>query len=122
MIKVMICDDLPKIFELFSEVVDCQEDMQVVCGATSTEEAVKLALIHKPDVILMDIEMDEKDSGIIATKRIMEQLPQTKVIMLTIHQSEDIIIDAYLAGAVYYIVKDANKEKMLSYMKELNLI
>ena len=118
MIRVMICDDIADIRGYYREIIRAQEDMQVVAEAAALAEAVEKALIHKPDVIMMDVQMDEEKSGIIATERIMERLPETKVIVLTIHNDDDLVVDAYMAGAVDYMVKGINAEEVCAVIRK----
>ena len=78
MIKVMICDDLVNIQTYFSSIIDNEPDMEVVCTSSSKDEAIRCAIEHQPDIILMDIQMDTKNAGIEATKEIIKFLPNTK--------------------------------------------
>ena len=95
-INVMIVDDIPEISSHFSFVLQNEKDMNVVGVASKGSEAVKKAIKLKPDVILMDIQMETDDAGLIATKQILEKLPDTKIIMLTIHDSIQNITEAYI--------------------------
>lgn len=108
----MVCDDLINIQNHFSNIVNDQQDMSIACVASTKDEAVKLAAEHKPDIILMDIQMDTKTAGIEATKQIIKMLPDTKVIILTIHNDDTLIVEAYLAGAVDYIMKESDPETL----------
>lgn len=118
MINVMVCDDIDEICEHFCSLINSQDDMTVVCRAHSRKEAVDLALKYKPDIILMDIQMDSKDAGLLATKEICETLTKTKIIMLTIHNNSDIIVDTYLANAVDYILKSSDPETIFSSVRK----
>ena len=118
MIDVMICDDIADIRKFYREVIQSQEDMQVVAEAGSTDEAVEKALSHKPDIIMMDVQMDEEKSGIVATERILQRLPGTKVIILTIHNDDDLVVDAYMAGAVDYMVKRTNADEVCAVIRK----
>lgn len=118
MIKVMICDDVEEMCNHFSDIVNSQEDMTVVCCAHSRNEAVMLALKHQPDIILMDIQMDSLDAGISAANDICEQLPHTRIIMLTIYNNSDMIVDSYLANAVDYIIKSSSPETICSSIRK----
>ncbi len=118
MINVMICDDLEIILSHFQDIINSQNDMEVICTASSTAGAIETAKKYKPDVILMDIQMDESNSGIIASKEITQLLPNIKIIMLTIHSDDEKIIDAYMAGAVDYILKDSDPGKICSSIRK----
>ncbi|MBQ8813077.1 MAG: response regulator transcription factor [Lachnospiraceae bacterium] len=118
MIKVMICDDIDDIRDYYREIIRTQGDMQVVAEAAAMEAAVEKALIHKPDIILMDVQMEEENSGIVATERIMQLLPETKVIVVTVHNDDDLVVDAYMAGAVDYMVKGSNAEAVCAVIRK----
>lgn len=118
MINVMVCDDIEEICRHFCDIIDAQEDMTVVCTAHSRKEAVDTALKYKPDIILMDIQMDSMDAGISATAEICDTLESTKIIMLTIHNNSDMIVDAYLANAVDYIIKSSDPETICTSIRK----
>jgi DNA-binding NarL/FixJ family response regulator len=80
--RVLIADDQTIVREGLSTLLSLLPDMEVVGAATDGEEAVRLALEHHPDVVLMDLRMPRCD-GTEATRRIREQAPETKVIVLT---------------------------------------
>ena len=118
MIKVMICDDIEEMCDHFCGIINSQEDMNVVCRAHTRKESVDMALKYKPDVILMDIQMDSADAGILATTEICEALPDTRIIMLTIHNNSNMIVDAYLANAVDYIIKSSAPEVICTSVRK----
>lgn len=110
MIKVMLCDDMEDIRQYFEWKINSQEDMKVVAMAESGKQAVTMALTHKPDVILMDVQMAEAADGIMATEEIMSLMPDMKIIMLTIHNDDELLIESYVAGAVDYLIKETDAE------------
>ena len=93
--------------------------MQVVCQAGATEEAIQKALEHRPDIVLMDVQMDENNSGVIATERITKEIPDTKVVMLTIHNDDDSVVDAYMAGAVDYMIKSSQPQEICENIRRI---
>lgn len=105
MIRCMVVDDLQSIREHFKDLLDSSDDIETVALASNGREAVELALEHKPDIILMDIQLEYDVAGIDAAAEIMSKLPNTKIIILTVHNNDRFILDAYLAGAVDYIIK-----------------
>ena len=119
MISVMICDDIKEIRDNLKQMIDSQEDMKVVSMAETAEEAIRFAEENRPDVILMDVQMDEVDSGILATDAITNSLPDTRVIMLTVHNNDDTIADAYRVGAVDYILKDAPRDEVCDSIRKV---
>ena len=115
----MICDDLINIQEHFAGIINSQTDMRVVCSASAKDEAVRLAAEHKPDIILMDIQMDTSKAGIEATGEITKILKDVKIIMLTIHNDDDLIVQAYLAGAVDYMLKETEPDKLCRTIRKV---
>ena len=88
-----------------------EEGFQVVGEAGDGEEAVRLAAELQPDVILMDVSMPDVD-GVEATRRIRDLIPETRVIMLTMHPDQDVVAAALRAGAAGYLVKDCSTEEI----------
>lgn len=119
-IKIMIVDDLDKISEFFSKVISSEEDMEVVGIASSGVQAIEKASELKPDVILMDIQMETDDAGINATRIIKEQNPETKIIMLTIHDDADIIFNSYVAGAMDFMLKNSSVVKIIKSIRDVH--
>jgi len=86
-----------------------EDDIHVVGEAASMEEALKLAELHSPDVVLMDIKMPGVD-GVEATRRLKEKQPACNIIMLTLY--EEYIAEAIKAGAAGYLLKDIKREEL----------
>jgi len=86
--------------------------------STSGEEAIEICRTITPDVILMDISLP-KMNGIEATKRILSISPKTRVVMLTIHESEKYRIEAMSAGASAYVTKSVMKTELIPTMTRL---
>ncbi|MFC4597399.1 response regulator [Cohnella hongkongensis] len=111
-LRILVADDHPLFREGVRNVVDSTEGMTVVGEAASGEEAVKLALELRPDVILMDIRMPGLN-GIEATARIRSADDSVRVLMLTMFKDDDSVIFGMKAGASGYILKDADKEDIV---------
>ena len=103
--RVMLVDDHRLITDMLSEVLADADGVEVVGVARSGEEAIEMASRHKPDVILMDIEM-EGIRGIDATRTIVQARPEARVVMLTGSGDQSTIVDAIESGAVGYLTKD----------------
>ena len=106
MIRVLICDDHALVRAGLSELIGTFEDVALVGAAAGGEEAVALAAERRPDVVLMDLEMPGVD-GIAATRRIVEAAPAARVVVLTSFSDRERILGALDAGAVGYLLKDA---------------
>ncbi|MCM3698075.1 response regulator transcription factor [Paenibacillus macerans] len=115
-IKVLLADDQTMIRQGFGYVIGLQADMKLIGEACNGEEAVKLALEYRPDVILMDVQMPFKN-GIEATREIMRQLPAVKIVILTTFDDQEYVLQGIRAGAVGYLLKDADMEDMLAAIR-----
>ena len=91
---------------------------EVVAEAANADEAVATAREYEPDVIIMDIRLPGK-SGIDATKEIMEELPDTKIIMLTSFAEDDLLFDAINAGAYGYILKQIGSDDLINALEAI---
>lgn len=105
-VRVLIVDDHP-VFRLgVSALVDSAPGMRVVAEATDGESAVRLAAQHRPDVVLMDLQLPDF-SGTEATARIRSGCPEVAVLLLTMFEDERSVVEAAAAGASGYLVKSA---------------
>ena len=111
-IRVLIADDHTLFREGVLAILSSVADMQAVAEAADGLEAVSQALTVKPDVILMDIQMPDLN-GIEATRRILDEIPDVGVIVLTMYEDDDSVFAAMRAGARGYILKGADQEELL---------
>lgn len=95
------------------------QDIKVIAEAENGKEAVDKAKVIKPDVILMDIGLPDI-SGIEASRRILANNPDSKIIMLTSHVDEKEVMDSLSAGAYAYVIKDINTEFLIMVIKSVN--
>lgn len=91
-------------------------EFDVLAGAKDGLEAIKHVTRHKPEIILLDLSMP-KMNGIASIKEIKRQSPDTRILILTIHQDEEYILSAFEAGADGYCLKDAHFEEVLKAIK-----
>lgn len=112
-IKVLICDDHPLVLEGIRAVVETFDHIKVVGAVRSAHAALDLAARENPDVVLMDINLPEL-SGLDAIELFREQLPGTRLLMLSMHDSREYISTAVLFGASGYILKDVPPAEIIS--------
>src|SRR5262249_42286510 len=112
LIRIMLAEDQPIIRQGLRYIIDAQPDMTVVGEAADGDEALQAALRTTPDLVLMDIRMPKRD-GIEATRNILEVLPDTKVVLLTTFDVQEYVLDGIRAGAVGYLLKDAETRMLL---------
>ena len=108
-LTVLIADDHPLVRDGISHAL-MQRDVDVCAQAADAPGAVAAALRERPDVCLLDIDMP--GNGIVAAQEIAEQLPETAVVMLTVSDDERDLLASVLAGAVGYLLKDSNPDRL----------
>ncbi|WP_338471763.1 response regulator transcription factor [Niallia sp. XMNu-256] len=111
MIKVLFVDDHEMVRIGVSSYLSAQPDIEVVGEADNGKTAVELALSLRPDIILMDLVMNEMD-GIEATKLIMQQWPEAKIIIVTSFLDDDKVYPALEAGATSYLLKTSKASEI----------
>jgi two-component system, NarL family, response regulator DevR len=104
-LRILIADDHAVVRAGLRALLEQQPDFTVIAEAESGLDAVRQAVTHQPDIIVMDIRMPGGLSGIEACEQITEQLPGSKVIMLTSYAEDELVMDAVRAGAVGYVLK-----------------
>ena len=117
MIRLLIADDFALLREDLRDKLLAFDDMAVVAEAASGEEAVRLADATEPDCVLMDISMESETAGIQATERILESRPQTRVIFLTVHEDENMVLLSLGAGAADYVVKGSDIDTLVRHIR-----
>jgi len=116
-IKLLIVDDMIDIREYFQTVLSNEPDIEVVGVASSGIEAFEKVKETNPDVILMDIQMESRTAGIDATSAIKKYNPNIKIIILTIHNDDEYLFQAYCAGVMDYIVKTDSISQILNSIR-----
>lgn len=111
--RVLIADDQTLFRSGLARLLDADDRVQVVGEAVDGADAIKLALALKPDVVLMDIKMPNLD-GIEATRRIVTENPEIRVLMLTTFEADNHVIQALKAGASGYVLKDSQAGAIVS--------
>ncbi|HUQ26962.1 MAG TPA: response regulator transcription factor [Usitatibacter sp.] len=106
MISILLADDHPLVRAGIRSLIQEMEDARIVAEASNGREAVSMAAKLRPAVVVMDISMAELN-GIEATHRIKTDSPETQVLILSMHSSEDFVRRSLAAGASGYLVKDS---------------
>lgn len=110
---ILLVDDHEVVRMGLRMVLEQNNPFRVVAEAGSYEEAIRLAAVHEPDVIIMDIRMPPGQNGIEACRTIVARWPQIQVIMLTSFADDELIGEAIEAGAVGYVLKQAGTGELL---------
>ena len=117
-ITLLICDDHKVLTDALSMVDGLDSDLTMIAAPVHTaEEAIEIAAEHLPDVVLMDIVFKGGMSGIEATRAIKAASPSTKVVIMTAHDDEHLLVEAVEAGASGFLGKDEAAEELLSAAK-----
>lgn len=118
-IKVLVVDDLRDIRDYFSMILNNEPDIEVVGTASSGKQAIILADKLRPDIILMDIQMESEFAGIQAIESICEKNKNVRIIVLTIHEDDETLYRAYAAGAMDFIVKTSSIVDIINSIKNV---
>jgi DNA-binding NarL/FixJ family response regulator len=112
-LSVLIVDDQALVRAGFRMILDAEEDIEVAGEAADGADAVMEAQRLRPDVILMDVRMPQMD-GIEATRRLLADGLETKVVMLTTFDMDEYVYDALRAGASGFLLKDVPPEQLVT--------
>lgn len=116
-IRVAVVDDQALVRGGFAMVLDHQDDIDIVAEAGTGLEAIEVARIHRPDVILMDIRMPDMD-GLEATSQIIEQADwPVRVLILTTFDADEYVYKALRAGASGFVLKDIPPEDLITAVR-----
>lgn len=111
-IKVIIVDDHDIMREGLQMLLEDAPHLDVVGMASSGEAGIELVQQHRPDIVLMDITMDGIN-GLEATRQISETVPETNVIILTMHEDKAFFLEALAVGASGYFLKGSDSEDLV---------
>ena len=117
-IRIIIAEDQALVRRGAALLLSMEPDMEVVGQARNGVEAVELAQLLRPDVILMDLHMPLK-GGVAATREITRALPATQVLVLTTLNDDETVFEAVRAGAHAYLLKDVDEAELLETIRAL---
>ncbi len=117
-VRIMLVDDHEVVRRGMAAILEGYAGMEIVAEAGDGWTAVALAVEKRPDVIVMDVGMDELN-GFEATRRILKLLPATEVLILTMHHSEQLVRDVIEAGARGYVMKGDAGRQLLEAVRSL---
>jgi NarL family two-component system response regulator LiaR len=118
-IRILLADDHDLVREGTRELLEREEDLQIVAEAGDGEEAVRLAIEHHPDVVLMDIAMPRLN-GIEATKQIKMSTPSIAVLILTAYDDDEYIFPLLEAGAAGYLLKNVRAHDLVAAVRSVH--
>ncbi|KAA3664682.1 MAG: DNA-binding response regulator [Chloroflexi bacterium] len=115
-IKIILVDDQMLFREGLSTLLSVHDDIEVIGEAENGEEAIKLVTKLKPDVVLMDVRMPVLD-GVAATRKLTQDHPNSRVIMLTTFDDDEYVFEGLRAGAAGYLLKDVPSKKLVEAIR-----
>ena len=118
-IRVLLADDHAILRKGVRMLIDAQPDMEVTGEAKTGREAIEEARKLNPDVVVMDVSMPELN-GIEGTRQICDELPQTRVIGLSMHKDSVYVREILRAGARGYLLKDSDDEDLLRAIRAVS--
>ncbi len=117
-IKILVVDDQILFRESLIRMLNSQPDMEVIAHAGNGREALAQVRRYRPDIVLLDITMPVMD-GLEATKLIVEAVPDTKVIILSVSDAEGNVFEALKNGAMGYLVKSMRAETLFQKLRDI---
>jgi two-component system response regulator NreC len=117
-IRLLIVDDHQLVRSGLRRLLEAEEDFEVEDEAGTAYDAVRLARLHKPDVILLDVVMPD-GNGIDAIPEIIEASPETKVLTLSMQDDPSYVRHAFAAGAKGYVLKEAADDELIAAIREV---
>ncbi len=119
-ISVCIVDDNNELRQTLEQIVSMADGFRCIGTMCNAEEALAKLPILKPDVVLMDINLGEGESGIDCVRELKPAMPATNFMMCTVYEEDEKIFEALSAGASGYILKKTEPAKLLDAIKELH--
>lgn len=118
-IRIAVCDDFKEILEYIEFFCAKEEDVECVATASGSEECIKIVEEHKPDILLLDIQMETDDAGIQLLPKLLEIHPEMKIIILTAHLEDEYIFSTFALGVSNYMLKSLPFSEMLDIIREV---
>jgi DNA-binding NarL/FixJ family response regulator len=119
MLRILLADDHDIVRRGLKDLLEQQVGWQVCAEAANGREAVELALQHRPQVAVIDLSMPELN-GLEATRRIRQSIPDTEVLIFTMHESEELIREVLGAGARGYLLKSDAVRQLIPAVESLS--
>ncbi|MBA3974323.1 MAG: DNA-binding response regulator [Candidatus Solibacter sp.] len=117
-IRILLADDHTLFRQGIRQLISAESDMEVIGEASNGSDAVERAAELKPDLVLMDIGMPGL-SSFEATRQIKKNRPETKVLVLTMYDDEDYLVEGMEVGANGYVLKDSPSQQLVSAIRDV---
>jgi Response regulator containing a CheY-like receiver domain and an HTH DNA-binding domain len=117
MIRLLICDDHAVVRSGLAMLLNGRHGIEVIGEASEGDEAITMSQERRPDVVLMDLSMPHGKDGMTASAELKKLMPDTAVLILTMHDDEEYLFRAIQAGASGYILKNAPHDELVSAIR-----
>ncbi len=114
--RIVIIDDHQLFREGIKRILQFEENFEVVAEGADGSEAIALVEKYRPDIVIMDINMPNTN-GVEATRQLIETYPDTKVVVLSIHDDENYVMHALRTGAIGYLLKEMDADTLVEAVK-----
>ena len=114
--RIAIIDDHQLFREGMKRILEFEENFEVVAEGSDGSEALAIVEQHRPDIVIMDINMPNIN-GVEATKQLIETYPDTKVVVLSIHDDENYVMRALQTGATGYLLTEMDADTLIEAVK-----
>ena len=115
-VRLLIADDHALVRQALRGMLEREPDIEIVGEAVNGREAVDLCRTLDPNLVLMDLRMPEMD-GLEATRAIKQEHAEVGVLMVTMHDNQDYMLEAAKAGAAGYVLKDASRDELIDAVR-----
>lgn len=115
-IRILVVDDYTLVREGFARMLELCPDFEVVGQASSAQEALERCRLLQPDIVLMDIKLPQIN-GIEATRMIKEKWPHIEIVILSMYDEDEYVMEAVKAGASGYLLKDVTHEQLFETVR-----
>ena len=116
--KIVICDDNKNVRAFLKMILTQRSNIDVIAEGSSGADAVFLCRKFSPDLLLIDVQMEEDSDGINAISKIREFSSEIKIIVLTVYSNDEFVINAFRNGADNFILKDLSAEEILKTVED----
>ena len=118
-INIVLADDHILVRKGIKAMLESEEDLNVIGEAGNGREALEVAKMLHPDILVLDIRMPEM-TGLEAASQLPQVSPSTKAMILSMHDSEEYVLQALSAGAFGYLLKDTDREEFVKALKQIH--